>query len=162
MGPCFLLGRQLCTWLTAIAMPWLNKGQRTMHHQGGQNSIPHLLSIPSGCEWERKCGVTVCVRMITFPFGEPLGIWNRLGYSESVNAADHTQRGGDHPKGSGLPDFRVRHVISRRLWKGNLGSSWGKRTFFYSSLFIKDIPATLSAPPVGDGTMHSQQLVTSF
>lgn len=118
-----------------------------MHHQGGQISIPCLLSIPSGCEWERKCGVTVCVRMITFLFGEPVGIWNRLGYSEAVNAEDHAQRGGDHPKGSGLPDFRMRHGISRRSWMGNLGFSRRKRTFLYS-LFKERSPN----PPVGGGT----------
>lgn len=96
--------------------------------------------------------------MITFPFREPLGIWNRLRYSEAVSASDHAQRGGDHPKGSGLPDFRVRHGISRRPWMRNLGSSWRKRAFLYSSLFTREIlppAAPLASPPPGGGGIHA-------
>lgn len=109
-----------------------------MQLQGGQKSILSLFSIPSGCEWERKCGVTVCVRMITFPFGEPPGIWNRLGYSEALNAVDHAQRGSEHPKGLGLPDFRARSGITGRPWMGSLGSLWRKGAFLNSPYFKRE------------------------
>ena len=128
-----------------------------MHHEEGQNFIPLLLSIPSGCEWERKRGVTVCVRMITFPFGEPFGMWNRLGCSEAVNAADHAQRAGEHPKALGLPDFRVRPGISRKPWMGSLGSWRRKRAFLYFPLFKREIFFPLLWEV---GHMHSQNLLT--
>lgn len=156
MAPGFFSG-QATLYMAYCHSNALIKQRPKSHAPPGRAELHSgLLSIPSGCEWERKCGVTVCVRMITFPFRVPLGIWNRLRYSEAVNASDHAQRGGDHPKGSGLPDFRVRHRISRRHWMGNLGSSWRKRAFLYSSLFTREsLPSPLPASPPPRGRWDS-------
>lgn len=122
----------------------------------GRTSFPSCSQFQADVSGKER-GMTVCVRMITFPFGEPLGMWNRLGYSEAVNAADHAQSAGEHPKALGLPDFRVRPGISRRHWMGSLGSWWRKRAFLYFSLFKRDFFFSLLWEV---GHMHSQNLLT--
>lgn len=52
-----------------------------------------------------------------------------------MNAAGHAERGGKCPKGTGLPDFRVRSEISRRPWMGSPGCGWRKGAFLHSPLF---------------------------
>lgn len=96
------------------------------------------------------------MRMITFLFREPPGIWNRLGYSEAVNAA---QRGGEHPRSPGLPDFRERPGISGRPWMRSLRSWWRKGTFLHSPLFKSKPVFFPSSGRVRQ--MHSQKFINS-
>lgn len=123
---CFLLGRRLCAWLTATARP----GSHTS--RGSAELHSHLALHCRQMSVGKKAWSGDCVRMITFPLGEPPGIWNRLGYSEAVNAADNAWRGGKHPRGPGLPDFGV------RLWMRSPGSRWRKGAFLNSPLFNKE------------------------
>jgi hypothetical protein len=56
----------------------------------------------------------------------------RLG---SCDCCRSCGEGGEHPKGPGLPDFRVRFGMSWRPSMGILGSWWKKGAFFNSPLF---------------------------
>ena len=75
------------------------------------------------------------MRMIALPTREPPGIWNRLGHPEAVNTTGHAEWSGEHPKGPGLPGFRVRPGISGRPCLGSPGSWWRKGAFLHSFLF---------------------------
>lgn len=151
IAPCFLLGRWLWTWLPATAMALIKQRPRSPAAPG-RAEHHSLLALDSKRMWVgKKVSVEwLCENNYLSP-REPPGIWNRLGHVEAVNTADHAERGGEHPKGPGLPDFRVRPGISGRPWMGSLGSWCRKGAFLHSPLFKRE---TFFFPPLVGGRTH--------